>query len=398
MAEVIPFRGLRYTTPGGDLTNLIAPPYDIISPAQREALLARSPENIIRVEWGRDEPGDGEAANKYRRGAAALKDWTARGVLRRDDAPAFYVTEHAFKVDGVAGVRRGLLGALRLYPEGSDQVLPHERTIPKDRADRMSLLTATRTNTSPIFGMVDDADGRLALAIAAAMHPESLVEDFAIDDEHHRVWRLDDPAAVAALGALLAPKRVYLADGHHRYETARAYLEEERAAGRHSDPGDPAAFVLAFICSLTDGGLRIFVAHRVVQGGLAALKAAAQRSFEPAGAEARITLVHDGVRSGLRPRADLDRSAMPAAWHGIPIAEAETFLVDPARAAGATVTYNPNTAEAAAAARGDVATVLVAPVDGATIKRISDLGERLPQKTTYFYPKVPAGLVLRPLD
>ncbi len=427
MADVAPFRGLRYTAEAGPLGDLLAPPYDIISAEERERLYARSPRNIVRVEFGRAEPGDDDARdadartrtarNKYARARAALEAWTAEGALARDGAPCFYLYDHHFTVTGVAAKRRGLLGALRLYPEGSLQVLPHERTIPKDRADRMSLLRATRTNVSPIFGMVDDGDGVLAGALAAGMTAERQVADVRQGDERHVVWKLDGGPA-AALAALLAPKRVYLADGHHRYETARAYLEEERAAGRSPAADDPAAFVLAFVCALEDPGLRIFPTHRIVTGARAALDAAIASSFEatpipgpaipssfeatpipgPQAASEGIVLVRDGAFTALRPRAALDRRAMPAIWRGIPIAEAETFLLPAAREAGGVVRYEHDAATAIASARGDTAAVLLAAVDARALQRVADAGERLPQKTTYFYPKVPTGLVLRPLD
>jgi len=414
VADVVPFRGLRYTAEAGPLGDLLAPPYDIIRAEERERLYARSPRNIVRVEFGMDEPGDDAtrdtdararaARDKYARARAALEAWTAEGALARDGAPSFYLYDHHFTVAGAAAKRRGLLGALRLYPEGSPQVLPHERTIPKDRADRMSLLRATRANVSPIFGMVDDGDGALARALAAGMTTERLVADVRQGDERHVVWRLDGGPMAASLATLLAPRRVYLADGHHRYETARAYLEEERAAGRSRAADDPAAFVLAFVCALEDPGLRIFPTHRVVTGASAALDAAIASSFEAtpltaaqAGGEG-IVLVRDGAFTALRPRAALDRSAMPAIWRGIPIAEAETFLLPAAREAGGIVRYEHDAATAIAAARGDTAAVLLAPVDAKTLQRVADAGERLPQKTTYFYPKVPTGLVLRPLD
>ena len=403
MAEIVPFRGLRYTESAGASAALIAPPYDVISPDERERLHAQSPQNVVRVESGRDEPGDDAMRNRYARARAALVAWTAEGLLARDPAPAFYLYDHHFTVDGIPATRRGLLGALRIYGEGSLEVLPHERTIPKDRADRMSLLRATRTNVSPIFGMVDDTAGRLAAALAAGMAAGRPIADVTLGTERHVLWRIAGGRA-AEIAALLAPKRVYLADGHHRYETARAYLEEERAAGRSRAMDDAAAFVLAFICALEDPGLRIFPTHRIVTGGGAALDAAIAASFdatpitrEHARAEG-IVIVRDGAFTELKPRASLDRAGMPPIWRGIPIAEAETFLLPAAIAAGGVVRYEHDDAVAITAARGDTRSVLLAAVAAKDLQRVADAGERLPQKSTYFYPKVPTGLVLRPLD
>ncbi|MBM4421236.1 MAG: DUF1015 domain-containing protein [Chloroflexi bacterium] len=398
MADFIAFRGLRYTAKAGSLADVISPPYDIIAPAEREALLERSPHNVVRVEFGKEQPGDSPTSDKYTRARDDLRAWSRDGLLARDASPSFYVTEHEFVVDDARAVRRGLLGALRVYPEGSPAVLPHERTIPKDKADRLSLIRTALANTSPIFGLVDDADRRLATLLGDVMRGAPAA-DARVGDERHRLWPVDGTGFVGAVEALFREKTVYLADGHHRYETARAFLEEERAAGRRTGQADSAAFVLCYLCALDDPGLRIFTSDRVVRGAIPALQAAAAKSFEAGAPEgAPVVLVHDGTRTGLRLRPGVDRSALPRAWNGVGIGEAETFLLEPARAAGATVTYTHRRDESISQAKGDVAAVLVAPVDGALIKRVSDMGERLPQKTTYFYPKVPAGLVIRPLD
>lgn len=399
MADVAPFPGLRYAPSAGTLAELIAPPYDIISPEQREQLYARSPHNVIRIEYGREEAGDDATRNKYTRARATLDAWTREGLLRRDDAPSFYLTEHEFTLEGERLVRRGFLAGLRLYPEGSGVVLPHERTIPKDRADRLNLLRATRVNTSPAFGLVEDASGALAGLLRASMARPADAE-YAIGDERQRLWRLADASSVERVVALLAPKKIYLADGHHRTEVAREYLDEERAAGRSARTDDPAAFLLTYLCPLDDPGLRIMSTHRVLRGGREALDAAVAANFVPAAAEADdvLTLVDDHGSRLLRARPDLSRDAMPSTWRGIAVGEAEHFLIAPAVQAGAVVRYVSDRGAALAAAGGGETAVILPRLSGATIQRVSDRGERLPQKTTYFYPKAPAGLVLRPLD
>ncbi len=395
MADVLPFRGLRYTPAAGNLSNLIAPPYDIIPNAERERLHNLDSHNVIRVEYGRERPG----FDKYADARDALAEWQRDGALARDDTPSFYVTEHSFTDRGEKLVRRGLLGALRIYPEGNDQVLPHERTIPKDRADRLNLIRQARANTSPIFGMVDDADGRLAAALDTVMRGAPTAEA-TVGSEHHRIWRVDG-ATASSLAAILAPRRVYLADGHHRYEVAREYLAEERAAGRRTAQDDPAAFVLAFICSLTDPGLRVYSTHRVIAGARKTVEDAIAKSFTtaPAADAARVSLgvVRDGKAETLTPK-NVDRASISPAVRGLPVADAEAFFAEPARAAGGTVTFTSITDEAVAAAKGDTVTILAGGIDGPVIKKIADAGERMPIKSTYFFPKVPAGLVLRPLD
>ena len=408
MADIVPFHGLRYVeAKAGPIGNLIAPPYDVISDAEREELYARSPYNVVRLEAGKDEPGDGPVANRYARAKAALADWLAHGILKVETSPAFYLYDHYFEIAGQRYRRRGFLGALRLYQEGRGIVRPHERTFPTPKTDRLQLLRQTRVNTSPVFGMFADEKGRVATALEGWMvhGPARLVHDARVGTERHLVWALDDRALTTKLGALLKDSRVYVADGHHRYETALQYLKEEMDAGKIDFPEDTTHFTLAYLCALDDPGLRIFATHRVVAGADAALDEIAARSFDRApidrGAlgdtQPGIVLVRDGAYSALTPRAGADLSALPESWRALPVAQAEALLIEPARALGAEVTYEHDTERAIDAAREGRTTVLLRAVDAATLRRVADAWERLPQKTTYFYPKVPAGLVLRPL-
>jgi uncharacterized protein (DUF1015 family) len=408
MADVVPFHGLRFDeSKAGPLGDLISPPYDVISDAQREALYARSEYNAVRLEEGREEPTDGAANNKYIRAKATLEDWIGKGVLKVDPSPAFYLYDHYFVVDGERVRRRGFLGALRLYQEGRGIVRPHERTFPKAKTDRLKLLRATRTNTSPVFGLFADEKGAVASALEAWMvrGPARLVADARVGDERHLIWALDDRPVTDKLTAALKDQRVYIADGHHRYETGLAYLKEEIDAAKIDFDEDSTHFTLAYLCALDDPGLRIFGTHRVVRGADAAIDEILPRNFDTAiidrGAlgdtQPGIVLVRDDEFTALTPKPELDLSAMPESWRTLPVAQAEELLVEPARKLGAEVTYEHDINKAIAAARDGVTTVLLRAVEAETLKKVADSWERLPQKTTYFYPKVPAGLVLRPL-
>jgi uncharacterized protein (DUF1015 family) len=408
MADVVPFHALRFDeSKAGPLSDLISPPYDVISDAHRDALYARSPYNVVRVEEGKDEPGDSASDNKYTRAKASLDEWIGKGILKVDTSPAFYLYDHYFVVGGQRARRRGFLGALRLYQEGRGIVRPHERTFPKAKTDRLKLLRATRTNTSPVFGLFADEKGAVASALEAWMvrGPARLVADARVGDERHLVWALDDRPVAEKLTAALKEQRVYIADGHHRYETGLAYLKEEIEAAKIDFDEDSSHFTLAYLCALDDPGLRIFGTHRVVSGADAAIDEIVPRNFNTAvidrGAlgdtQPGIVLVRNGAFTALTPKADLDLSAMPESWRTLPVAQAEELLVQPARALGGEVTYEHDTEKAIAAARDGTTTVLLRAVEAETLKKVADSWERLPQKTTYFYPKVPAGLVLRPL-
>lgn len=408
MADVVPFHGLRFDeSKAGPLDGLVSPPYDVISDADRDTLYARSPFNAVRLEEGKEEPGDDAASNKYTRAKAALEDWLAKGVLKVDPSPAFYLYDHYFVVGGQRIRRRGFIGALRLYQEGRGIVRPHERTFPKAKTDRLKLLRATRTNTSPVFGLYRDEKGELGKALEAWMvrGPARLVADARIGEERHLLWLLDDKALTQKITASLKDLRVYIADGHHRYETGLAYLKEEIEAAKIDFDEDSAHFTLAYLCALDDPGLRIFGTHRIIRGADAAIDEIIPRSFDAtvvdrgamSDAQPGIVLVRDGTYTVLTPKAGLDLSAMPESWRTLPVAQVEELLIEPARKLGGEVTYEHDLEKAIAEARPGTTTVLIPAVDAETLKKVADSWERLPQKTTYFYPKVPAGLVLRPL-
>jgi len=402
VAEFIPFRGIRYdTSVAGPLSDLICPPYDVIDESERERLYARSPHNFVRIEFPKDGPDD-----KYARAAKDLADWTNRDhILSRDGRDSFYVHYYGFELAGRQVMRRGIFGALRLYPQNEGIVLPHELTFPKAKADRLELLRATHANTSPVFGMFADEDGLMGSLGRAATHERALRGEAAsgpaaeatIGTERHVLERVEDSVTVERITSALRDQRVYIADGHHRYETALNYLAEHSGVG----PNAPERYTLAFLCALDDPGLRIFATHRIVQGADEALESAIARSFDAApidrGAlgdiQPGIVVAHGGVYRALTLRPTVDLSALPAAWRTLPVAIAEEFLVKPAREAGAQIAYEHDTERAIA---GGTA-ILLRAVDPPILKRVADAGERMPQKTTYFYPKVPAGLVLRTL-
>ena len=408
MAEIVPFHGLRYDErTGGPLADLICPPYDVISDPQREQLLERSPYNFVRVEFGRAAEGDDPVDNRYARAKQALDAWTEKGVLRHDPSPAFYLYDHYFELGGQRLRRRGFFGALRLYQMGRGIVRPHEHTTPRDKTDRLRLLRITRVNSSPIFGMFEDARGRVAEALAdwTAHGPARFVAEARLGTERHMLWALDDRPLTDKLAGMLKDSRIYLADGHHRYEVGLEYLSEELEGKRIDFPEDTPNYVLAYLCPLEDPGLRILATHRIVSGARAALDEAIARSFDAspidrgalADLQPGIVRVRDGTFTRLEPKPGIDLSELSEAWRTLPVAQAEALLIDPARKSGADVRYEHDTDRAIDAAASGADAILLRAVDPQTLQKVADSWERLPAKTTYFYPKVPAGLVVRPL-
>ena len=280
--------------------------------------------------------------------------------------------------------------------------MPHELTLPKAKEDRLALLRATRTNTSAIFGVFEDTRGEIAGGVSRHIEATRPTAEATLGDEQHRVWAIGDRLAIGEFRDALAKRRVYIADGHHRYETALAYLTER---GASASPDAPIGYVLAYLCAANDPGLRIFATHRVVRGD-GALDRAIDRYFERSPIDARaiadsqpgIVVVRSGRYEVLTLRPDADLTSVKPAWRELPVAQAEELLLRESREAGAEIAYEHDMNAALAATETGATAVLLRPVDAETLRRVADAGERLPQKTTYFFPKVPAGLVVRPLD
>ncbi|HEY7624016.1 MAG TPA: DUF1015 domain-containing protein [Candidatus Limnocylindria bacterium] len=395
MADIAPFRALRYGDQPEGLGGLLCPPYDVISDAERDRLYEQSPHNFVRIEYPKPE------SDPYARAGADLSSWRLRGVLKQDAAPAIYVHDHEFSIGRVRVRRRGIHCALRLHQPEEGVVMPHELTFPKAKADRLSLLRATRANTSAIFCLFADLRGAVAGAIAKRVESTKPLAEATVGDDRHRVWAVGERMAVADIRAALSERRVYIADGHHRYETALAYLAE-----RGTLPDDsPVRYVLAYLCAADDPGLRIFATHRLVRGD-GVLDRAIDRYFVRVPTNARaiadlvpgIVVARDGRYEQLTLRPDADLSAVRPAWRELPVAQAEELLLREVRESGADVAYEHDTDAALAASEQGATAVLLQAVDPETLRRVADAGERLPQKTTYFYPKVPAGLVIRALD
>jgi uncharacterized protein (DUF1015 family) len=408
VAEVAPFHGLRFDEKVvGDLATVIAPPYDVISPALQDELYARSPHNVVRVELGREEPGDNPVENQYQRAKAILARWQEERALTVDYAPGFYLHDHYFTYRGQRHRRRGFFGALRLYEWGRGVVRPHEQTFSGPKEDRLRLLRVTRVNTSAVFALYDDETSRIAGFLDDAMShgPARLVADARTGDERHLLFVLDEKFPNDKLAAALTEKRLYIADGHHRYETALDYWREETKAGRIEVENDTPCYVLAYLVAMQDPGLLILPTHRVVRGASDAMNEAMRTSFDAAPVDAGaledqqppIAIARDGKIEALTLHRDARLESLPESWRDLPVAQAEELLLKPAREGGAEISYTHDTGAALQAAHAGATSVLVRAVDAATLRRVADAWQRLPQKTTYFYPKVPTGLVMRPL-
>jgi uncharacterized protein (DUF1015 family) len=369
-----PFRALRYDPARtGPLDRLVAPPHDIITPELRDRLLAESPWNAVRL----IRPESPDAA------AAALVDWQSEGLLIREEQPAVWLLEETFTgPDGLGRTRRGIVARVALEPYSSGRIRPHERTFEKPKRTRLELLRATRAKLSPILLLHEGSS-----PAPATGQPDV---EASFDDSETRLWRIDDPAAIeAALAAVRG--RLVIADGHHRYETALRFHQE--------DGTDETGHVLAALVAWDDPGLVVYPTHR-----LASLPPELNGAL-------RQTALSGGAAEGLARLAQLSRDhaafvvvererAVLAEREptGDPLEDLDTTAVD--RLAPGELSFTPfaDEAEAAVASGRAAAAFLVRPPSVDQIEAVAIAGETMPQKSTYFFPKLLAGLVFSPFD
>jgi uncharacterized protein (DUF1015 family) len=407
--RIEPFKGHRFGIDRmRDVSPVVAPPYDQISPEIQDRLYAMHPNNIVRVSYPRDEPGPGETVDKYQRAAETLEQWLREGRWERDDRKSIYPYAQTYRVGGREVTRSGFiaLGELSEYAQGI--VLPHERTHAGPKRDRMSLLERTSADIGLLFMLVADPDGRLRAATAGPGEPIAEATD--LRGERHRLWRLTDPDVVRQITALMAEATVIIADGHHRYETAVAYAKRHPEA-RHK--------MMAFF-TLEAPGLTIFPNHRLVHNvvgfTLATLLERARRSFDvspladplaftPTPECLGVVAGSEAVTLTLRPAAIADipwPAETSAAWRRLAVSVLHEGVLRPLLGiddakldARTNVDYTADQAEAVRWARDGryQAAFLIAPTTPEELQAVVRGGEVLPQKSTHFYPKLLDGLV-----
>ena len=422
--RIEPFRALMYDHPiAGAPSTVVAPPYDLIGAGRQNELYDRSRYNIVRLELGRD-------ADRYAAAAATLREWLAAGVLRRLERPAIFHYTQRFMIEGRNLVRSGLIARIRLEPFGAGRILPHEKTFPAAKEDRLKLLTAIRTNTSSIFGLYSGQHPELDHLRARAATRAPLIEltdDLAIRNE---LRVIDAPEEIATIQRALATPRVLIADGHHRYETALNYQRIRRASDNPSAP-QSYDYTMMTMVACDDPGLVILPTHRVVHRlrpeAIAAFAAEARKvlaveeiadrdllraSLHVAGRGA-LAIALKGHRTNYLLRIR-DRAAVAAAIPETPppvreldvtllhamIFERIFSLTAAEIRKGGNIEYTIDAAaalEAVASGAADGA-FLMNPPSIEDVERVSDAGATMPEKSTYFHPKLLTGLVMNPLD
>ena len=416
MAEIEPLEALHYEpsrTHG--LQDVVAPPYDVISPEQRASLEARSPYNVVRI----DLP---QGPDRYESAASQLSAWEAEGVIVRDRQPALWILSQDYTgPDDRARTRKGFLARVRIEDYGAGRIRPHERTHPGPKQDRLALTRATRANLSPIFSLYSDPEGLSWEALCRRTDRDPWAQTTDDDGTVNRLWRVTDEAAIASVKLALDGTELLIADGHHRYETARVYAEE-------LGPDGPQRYVLMCLVALQDPGLTIFPTHRLVRDLSAdqqqALASALRENFDSEQLDDSGALVPDAsdqVRIGyidaqsrkplmLTLKAqEIADAALPgrsAAYRRLDTAVLEALILK--RALGlsdedidelAGLGYARDLGNALHLVESGQfdAAFLMAPTPVEQVQEVAAAGESMPPKSTYFFPKVPTGFVINPL-
>ena len=414
MAEIRPFRALRYTALAGDISQCVCPPYDIISPAEREALIEKNKYNLVRLELPQGE-------DRYAEAGRTLREWIAEGVLERDGTPGIYVYRELFSVGGRDYVLTGIVGLVKLYDFSERVILPHEETLKKAKADRFELMCATGCNFSSVYSLYSDESGVIAQVIAKKTAEAPLCRFTDGENVTHLLWKLESKEELDAVCGTLAGKQLFIADGHHRYETALNYRDHLKKSGL---PVGSADSMLMTLVDMDDKGLVVFPTHRLVvdmpvdekrivsacekdflieKRGLETLEADLA-----AGADGHTYAMYTGGEGYTLLKLKKEREGgiidgRSAAYSDLDVSILHSYILE--RALGIdkenmanqkNLRYTRSLSEALGSVRngGAAAAFVINATKVAQIKAVALAGDKMPQKSTYFYPKLITGLVM----
>ena len=436
MADIHPFRAFRYDPLQLSLSQVATQPYDKITSALQDRYYAASPYNLVRIILGRREENDNAVNNVYSRAAGYFRDWRQEGILRQDSNPSLYIYSQCFKLPGSTNEleRRGFIGLGRIEDYSAGVVFRHEQTLAKPKADRLDLLRATRAHFGQIFMLYEDS-GEVESLLATNAEP-----DISVTDEYgviHRVWQVSDPGAVSAIRDAMSDKKLIIADGHHRYETALTYRNERRAAEASASAGDSAAspyeFVMMTFVNMNSPGLLILPTHRLVHG-LASFseekfRSSARAFFDVDEVDSALdapratVILREAGRTGTSilavtanrafllhhpnpntpevfARFSVRQQALDVVQLHKCLLEGVLNLSEESIREQRNLSYIRDAAEALAAVRSGSANIafLMNPCRIGQVRDIAFANEVLPQKSTDFYPKLLSGLAIYALE
>jgi len=438
MAHIKPFKGIRYNPERiTDMADVICPPYDVISKGEQTTLYNRSPYNVVRMELGRHNPNDDPANNHHTRAGAYLHSWLEEGILIQEESPALYLAATDFQSTDGEWTRWGLLAAVALEPFGTGSILPHERTYSKVKSERLALMRACPANLSPIFSFFSDPNSTMPKLKSHALQRVPKI-DFTDNNQHrHRLWIIDDPDLLSDITAHFRHQPLFIADGHHRYETALAY-RDERSVHERLGEDHPANYTLMYLSSIQDPGLKILPAHRLLPhvdpvvrhqflrdiefyfdiqpmasdgSNGASFSELQNKLYRTAPGEGLVVTLPEAptpllLKLKSERKADLYPKETFDVLKDIDVTLLSDFIfpkllgLSPAQLDDVnSVHYDHDiqpTLEKVRSGQYDMA-FIIKPTPIAAVKRIADAGRIMPRKSTYFAPKVITGLVVHGL-
>jgi uncharacterized protein (DUF1015 family) len=409
MAEIIPFRGLLYDASKVSIEDVVAPPYDIITPEERESLYRKSPHNIVRIDFGKEEPGDNETENKYSRAKRCLEVWIKDGILKRSDHPSFYAYEITYTVEDVRKRLRGFLSLVKLEELGKGSVYPHEWTHAKPKQDRLNLLKACEASTSPIFLLYSSSADGISNILSRITLTRPYLQAADHSGDLHRLWQIDRTEEIEIIKQELSDKPVFIADGHHRYETSFEYSKEMSAKKKSPLERRAYDYALTFFANMMDEGITILPTHRLINEIPRDIDRMLSRHFEME----TVTDDFDIRRrlSGRRKVFGFFRKREKV-WHLLTykgrnlseihpdLREIDVVILDEVVIkkilTNAEIGYEMDIARALDQVNhgGYEAAFFLNPTRAKDIEKSALSLMRMPPKSTYFYPKLLTGLVL----
>jgi uncharacterized protein (DUF1015 family) len=432
LADIRPFQGVHYNPAlVKDLGKVICPPYDIITPQMQQELYQRSDNNFVRIEYGRELPQDKDTFNKYTRAAATIKDWLNRRILIIDERPALYIDEHTFIHQGKTLHRSSIICLVKLEDWSKMVIRPHEGTLARAKSDRLNMLWALQANTSPVMSLYEDKDKEIASILKEQRHQKPTLHVSNVDGESHRMRAITGEKIIERVRGHLLSQPLYIADGHHRYESALIYQRERYSSSIPKMKETPFDFVMMTLVDISDPGLVILPAHRLLRGmeqsALDSLLARLNVFFNVED----YAISKTNIRSQINKLLSNDKNETKLLLYGLKQGKIQVISVRDFGAirpmfpafhsefyqkldvsivdhvileellglshdkAGAFLDYNYD-AEIAikkVLEKEYQLGIIVNPLKPEAIKAIADSGDRMPRKSTYFYPKAPAGLV-----
>jgi uncharacterized protein (DUF1015 family) len=429
--EVSSFQGIRYNQRiAGGLARVLCPPYDVITPEQQKLYYEENSYNAIRLEFPTESLET--TGDRYQRAAITFQQWLKHGVLQRDSVSSFYLHDHHFEYSGKKKVRRGLIARVKLEPWGNG-IYPHEETFPKAKGDRLQLMRTCRANFSPLLSLYQDSERKIASILSAASRAEPMIETSVLSlsagggqnegEEAHSLWAIADPEIRRELSQFLSSQPLYIADGHHRYETALTY-QQERAQEQSLTGKEAFQYVMMELVDFSDPGLVVLPLHRLVRGiapsklmqlgdqlrDFFVLESVPLKTCDcqlPADSCLGILGLQPGSLVVLERRQDISLEAMmpgnrSQAYREFDVSILNHIILDKilSGAKDLEVAHTVDLKEASQQIkkRKYQLAFLLNPPKPEMVKAVANAQDRMPSKSTYFYPKLPAGLIINPLD